>query len=466
MTSTSLPAGPQTFPPQRRRQPITTAQTPPRAKGSLSPFDAVAEAFRGVQWSPSLIAFLYYYFVVITYWLPGADYAMVIAVASLVFRIHEIRVGRILSISAVWIGWAWVAYLASPKQALAFEQTWILTKLWVVTFVAFNVLRTQAQIRFFLAFATACFVLFPMRGTMVNFLVGENAGGRAIWNYTYSNPNDLAAFALMFSSIALALIVVSKNRFSRWLSALCAGAMMVLIFFTQSRGALLATAVIGLVLVVSKVRNIRVLVGVTLAVATAAYLAPQSVWTRLGGLEKISMESGMRGVDREGSAEQRFQIAQIAARVAVDHPITGVGAGTYQEFHADYSRGLQSEFPLAGGKKDAHNTYLHAAAELGFVGLAIFLVMTGTAVVIGIRAHRRSPRGGEAIQFLTFGLIGYLLAGIFGSLEYINVLHLHLVLIEAVSLALVVTPAGQPRRAPLRSSRRAFGKTGISARPQ
>jgi O-antigen ligase len=419
-----------------------------------------------VQWSPSLIAFLYYYFVVITYWLPGADYAMVIAVASLVFRIHEIRVGRILSISAVWIGWAWIAYLASPKQSLAFEQTWILTKLWVVTFVAFNVLRTQAQIRFFLAFATACFVLFPMRGTMVNFLIGENAGGRAIWNYTYNNPNDLAAFALMFSSIALALIVVSKNRFSRLLAALSAGGMVVLIFFTQSRGALLATAVIGLVLAISKVRNIRVLVGVTLAIATAAYLAPASVWTRLGGLEKISMEGGMRGVDREGSAEQRFQIAQIAARVAMDHPIAGVGAGTYQEFHADYSRGLQGEFPLAGGKKDAHNTYLHSAAELGFVGLAIFLAMTGTAVFIGIRANRRTPRGGEAIQFLTFGLIGYLLAGIFGSLEYINVLHLHLVLIEAVSIALVVTPVAHPRRTPLRSSPRTIGQIRPVTLPQ
>ena len=422
--------------------------------GNFSPFAALAEVFRGVEWTPSLLAFLYYYFVVITYWLPGADVAIVLALLALLLELPTLRLGRVLMISGSWVAWAWISYLNSDKQLVAFPQTWSLTKLWIVTFVAFNVLRTRAQIKFFLAFAVGCFMLFPLRGAFLNYFMGYSTQGRAAWNYAYSNPNDLAGFSLIFASIALACLALTRSRFARLLAVVSAGLLVLLVFLTQSRGGLLALGVIAAILIATRLRNPRVVLGTLVLVAIGAIFAPDNVWKRLGGLTKVSVESGMRGVDKEGSAEQRLQLMRIAFRVAKDHPITGVGAGTYQFVHAEYARELKSEFPIAGGKKDAHNTYLHNAAEMGFVGLFLFLLLVGNSVARGLTSAKRlSGDDAETVRILTYGLAAFLLAGIFGSLDYINVLHLHLLLLESSILALTLPSARQAVGSPLRRRR-------------
>lgn len=436
------------------------ASRPAEVRASFSPVAAMAEVFRRVEWSPALLAFLYYYFVVITYYLPGADIAIVISLFALLFRMQSIRIGKVVAVMGAWVCWAWLSFLGSSRQDIALEQTWTLTKLWIVAFVAFNVIRTRAQLLFFLTFASACFVLFPLRGAFVNYFGGYDMFGRALWNYAYSNSNDLAAFALIFASIAAALMIFARNRLTKVVALAAAGLMVLLIFFTQSRGTLLATGLVGMTLGLSRLRNPKVLLGILAVGAVSAYLAPAGVWSRLGGLSNLSVEGGMRGVDQEGSAEQRFQILKIAARISVEHPLLGTGAGTYQVNHALYARSTASESATAGGLKDAHNTYLSTAAELGFVGLGIFLALCLGAIWRTLRVtKRRQQRDADMLRMLTYGVVGFLLAGIFASLQYINVLHLHLVLMESAVLATASTvPAiGQlpipPRRT--RSMRRA-----------
>jgi O-antigen ligase len=408
--------------------------------------EAIREIFSGVEWSPSLIAFLYYYFVVITYWLPGADIAIVAALAFLGLRINELRIGKALIAFGLFATWAWVSYLTSPKQADAFEMTWALTKLWLVAFVAFNVIRTRAQIRFFSVFAVSCFMLFPLRGAFINYFGGYTVSGRALWNYTYNNPNDLAGFSLLFAAAALAIPFLVRSKLTRLVAVLSAGAMVLLIFFTQSRGTLLATGVVAAFIIVTRLRNPRIVVYTVAMIAVAAYFAPESVWNRLAGLSKVSVQGGMQGVDKEGSAEQRFQLMKVASRIAKDNAATGVGAGAYQLVHAEYARTMTSELPLAGGNKDAHNTYLRTAAELGLIGLVLFLA----ECAVGLLAAFRSSRGVRdvervALKPLNYGLIAYLLAGMFGSLAYINVFHLHIVMMECVFLAGIATAPAMVR---------------------
>ncbi len=397
---------------------------------------AIRELLTGVEWTPALIAFMYYYFVVITYYLPGADIAIVASVLLLGLQISTLRVGRALGFFGAFVVWAWVAYLTSPNRDQAFDETWILTKLWVVVFVAFNVLRTRAQVRMFMAFAALCWVFFPLRGATVNYFIGNTVFGRAVWNKTYNNPNDLAAFALMFLSVIVALAFASRSRLVRWASSLASLLTVGLVFFTQSRGALLALGVVTVIVVATTVRNPKTLLRVAVLLGLSAFFAPKQVWTRLSGLSNVSVEGGMKGVDREGSAEQRYQILGIALRIAQDHPISGVGAGTYQITHEQYARDLHGEFPTAGGKKDAHNTYAHAAAELGIVGLAIFLSNCFVNMLVAFKRSRRyQTNDRQVIRALAIGLLAYMLAGIFASLEYINALYLHLALLECTLLA-------------------------------
>jgi O-antigen ligase len=397
-----------------------------------SPGSWWGELIGGVQFTPSFSAFLYYVFVVVTYWLPGADVAIALALFSMLLRPQDWRIAP----SMVWVGafviWAILAWVSSPYRADSWEQTFSLIKVWIVTVVAYNVVRTKAQLRFFLIFAVGCFALFPMRGAFVNYLGGYSVWGRALWNFAYANPNDLAAFTLLYIAFSFAVFFLCRTSLIRLGALVCGGLMMLLILFTQSRGALLALiAAVGLAML-AKWRNPRVLLAAAALSLAAATLAPKTAWERLGGLLGASASDGFKGADREGSAEQRYQLLKVSAIVANDNPLFGVGPGAYSIAHGSYARQHVGEFPLALGNRDPHNTMMRLAAEMGYTGAAIFVMMIVSAL---FRARRtrlatRDARLGDVLRFLSIGLVAFMLAGLFGSIGYLNLLYLTLAMME------------------------------------
>lgn len=396
---------------------------------------AIRELVLGVEWTPAFIAFLYYIAVVITNRISGADVAIVASLVFVLLRIGQLRVGRALVFFGLLTFWGWISYLVGGQNPEVYTGTWELTKIWLVAFVGFNSVRTRSQIRFFLAFAVSCFVLYPVRGALLNYFVaGYTVFGRAIWNYAYANPNDLAAFSIVFAAMAVALAYMSLNKLVRAASILAAGSILVLIILTQSRGAIIAIAVVSVWVMIRKLRSFRSVMIAGAVLAAAMLIAPDSVWKRLGGLANVSISSEMQGVDEERSAEQRWQLAQIAVRIARDNMVFGVGAGAYSIAHGEYAATVTSEFSLGGGNRDAHNTYLRTAAELGLVGLLLLLLELSAALFIGWRATSTpAPSNRLGLDALKAGLVAYMLAGIFGSFAYIVMLHLLIVTIESLA---------------------------------
>lgn len=421
------------------------------------------DLFDGVDWSLPLVAFMYYFFVVTTYWLKFADIAIVVALVTLPTQRFPLRFGRVLFVFGVFVGWCWITQTSSEFPAITTQSAWGLTKLWAIAFVAYNVIRTQAQLRMFFAFALVCFILFPVRGAFVNYFGGYNTFGRALWNFAYGNPNDLAAFGLLFGSMGLGLVALSRNIVIRLGALAAVGLIFLLILFTQSRGALVASGLMLMAILVPRIKNPRSVLATVFLVGVAVALAPRSVWDRIGGLANVSISGGMANVDAEKSAEQRFQIMRIASRIASDHPILGIGAGAYSVAHSRYQLKFASEFPIAGGERDAHSTYLRTAAETGFVGLAIFCTMVFGMLIWSFRASRRKQaRNPELVRFLSYGLAAFLLAGVFGSFAYLSVLYLYLSLLESV-LRDMEAPAGAPHPL-IRSRNRVRIGRGVSQR--
>ena len=64
-------------------------------------------------------------------------------------------------------------------------------------------------------------------------------------------------------------------------------------------------------------------VGLLLLIVVSA--APAGVWERVGGLRSATSVSNLSEVDPEGSAEQRFEIWQVAVRVVREHAVTETG---------------------------------------------------------------------------------------------------------------------------------------------
>jgi O-antigen ligase len=390
-----------------------------------------------VEWTPLYVAFLLYMFAIVTYRLPIGNAAMILALLVLPFQRQAFRFPLFLGIYGVFVLWAAAGTLGSAYGAIAWDAVLTACKLWLIALVAVNALRTRAQLQFYLIFVLGCFALFPARGAIFNYVGGYTLFGRALWNYIYANPNDLAALTLLQLGIAAALVTTERQKWVRVAAATSVVVLTVVVLMTQSRGALLGLAIFAVLSFHGQRKKLRsLLIGVGL-VALVLLLAPAGVLERARGLVYVTSTETLSQVDPEGSAEQRYTIWRVAAEVISDHPFTGVGLGAYPEAHALYAvrTGLAR---IAGGKRDTHSTYLNVLAETGFPGLLIFLALIGTVLYRALRVQRRLKPSGwvGAIQlrYLNAALLAYLVAGIFGSFALLSHLYVYLALITVVTL--------------------------------
>ena len=138
-----------------------------------------------------------------------------------------------------------------------------------------------------------------------------------------------------------------------------------------------------------------------------------------GGVESLTM------LEDQGSAEQRWQIWQTSVLIIRDHPLAGVGLGSYGRVQEAYSPEL--------GTLDTHSTYLNLAAEVGLPGLLLFLGVVALPLIHAERVRRRikqvRPRSAEHLYLLELGLLGFLVAGIFASYARLTFLYVHLAIL-------------------------------------
>lgn len=405
---------------------------------------AVADRFfrsplAGVQWSASYAGFLLYVGVMTTYQLGIGDVAMAVALLALPFERGRFRFPAMLGLMGAMLGWAAFGYLGTSYPHLVREELITFGKLWLIVLVAVNVLNSGPRIRLFLVFWLACYVLYPVRGTLVNYFIGGySTFGRALWNFIYANPNDLAALTLLHLSIAAGLFVTEGYRWTRRATLVSLFLLPLVMLLTQSRGAFLGLAAFTLLaLAGQKKKRVKSFALAAVICLVGAMFVPSSAWERLGGVgEIIGGTEAIDGMDEEGSAEQRWAIWKTAGIIIADNPVTGVGWGAYPEANAAYAV-FDGPESTNVGKRDTHSTYLNVLAEIGWPGLMLFLGLIAAAILPADRVRRQIrdvlPERSRQLRFLELGMLGFLLAGVFGSYGRLSFLYLHLVLIWATA---------------------------------
>ena len=357
-------------------------------------------------------------FVIHSYRINVGQIAIAAGLVGLLFQGGKFRLPPGYGWCVFLFAWSAISVALSTEVTQTWEPFWDYGKVLLIGLVVANALQDASQVSGYLVIWLGCFAIWPVRGTLLNAALGIGEQGRYHWNFMFSNPNDLAGIVLLMLGLSLSACRAGSARI-RLAGRIGAGVLALIVFLTQSRGGFLGLMVFGLVALAGQAgRRLRVLLGMGVVAAIVILLAPSSVWDRLGGLGRIRSEETIVEADEQGSAEQRYTIWRVAFRITADHPVTGVGLGSYPAVNRVYASRNRSQLGMAWGGRDTHSSYFNAMAELGIPGLIAllgFVIGFGRFLVLAGRRLAATPQRAEQFQFLTAAWVAFWVAGIFGT---------------------------------------------------
>lgn len=332
------------------------------------------------------------------------------ALAGTIFGRERIRLPPPFWWGMGLLAWALLDSFFSISQLTTLTVLYDRLKVMLIFLVVMNAIRTEKQLWIYLLAILAAFMIYPARGTVLNFIHHDLTEGRASWNYIYSNPNDLAAMTLLILGVTLSIATAAtQSRTVRWSAAVCAAILVFVVFVTESRAGFLGFIIgIGPPLLVRSLKRPAIFVYALVAISVGLAVLPDSLWVRLYGLRDLTSTSTLSDANDYGSAEQRWEIQQTAWKISVDHPVFGVGLGCYPFANNQYRPDL--------GKRDTHDTYLNLTAELGVPGLLLWFAII-TSALRHFQLVERNKLRIPTVEpiWLKYGFLGFLIAGVFGT---------------------------------------------------
>ncbi len=232
------------------------------------------------------------------------------------------------------------------------------------------------------------------------------------------NRQLLAGVLVILTPLAAAFSVRGLLDFRRGLALVSFVLLAAALILARNRsswaGALVGLSVVGgLALTDPSIREHvvgrRLLVAPALALVACAGLffafsgSSGATRARLGTLTELS---------RDNSFQNRLDLWTVGAKMVAEKPITGHGLGSFVRLAGRYDPQFStpSRVDRVGPtlKSNAHNTYVTVAAQLGLVGLALYL-----SVFVGffVRALRSLGRvGSDTRRWLLIGSMGAIAA--------------------------------------------------------
>lgn len=288
-------------------------------------------------------------------------------------------------------------------------------KILILLFILLRCVRTPREYQLvFIAWLAGVFYV----GYYAQHGIGLRVGGRltaGLGGPDFEDSSDLAVHLVATLPLIGAAFFMARTWLGR-LAALVTGALAVnTLIMTRTRNAVVGVAAMAVVGVCSLPRGYRLkgLAAVAAGMIAAAALTDPAWWMRMASLKQYRFDD---------SAVQRLALWQAALDMAVDHPL-GIGLGNYHELVKTYVPGLAII-------RGAHSSVMACLAELGWLGLALYLA-TFAAVLWRLGRVRRAARdlpefaevqlahwrtrfhlGWHAMALRT-GLVGYFCCGLF-----------------------------------------------------
>ena len=353
-------------------------------------------------------------------WIPGFEsftsIAMILAIATLLIYLPTqlSTEGNVTILTTevkcvlFLIFWSLLTMPIAKDPTLAwttFNETF--SKIMLMFIVMVNTLRTKERLKGLMWLSLGIGVMLSWEALRLyqegkfaveDYRVGVDFGGM------FGNPNDLALHLVMFTPIAIALGLISKNTLGKLVYFGAATIMVMANFVTQSRGGFLGLIAISIALVWKFGKKNRVLVfGIAIVVGILVIsLAPGNYWMRILSIFNPAL-------DAVGSSNQRQELLERSIQVTLRNPL-GIGLGN---------------FPVVGVHNlQTHNAFTQVSSELGWFGLVAYLILLISPLrkLAALERQMFSKSDSSWIYYLAIGIqisiIGYMVSSFFVSVAY------------------------------------------------
>lgn len=220
----------------------------------------------------------------------------------------------------------------------------------------------------------------------------------------FGNPNDFAWALSLVLPFAFALMLHSRNIFTKSMWAMSMVVMVIAAMKTYSRGGVICMIVSGGItiwLFGVRARKPQLIVGAAVAgLLVLAFFSPPGFFQRVSSTTDWAE-------DATGSAWARQHLFQLSLRYTLENPLFGVGPGNFTI--------------VSGSWHGTHNTFTQFSSEAGIPAAALFIIILWYSVR-NLRTVRKWMSDKDDLWVLSAGLsasfAGFIVGGFFGMAAY------------------------------------------------
>lgn len=203
-----------------------------------------------------------------------------------------------------------------------------------------------------------------------------------------SDNNDFALGLNMTLPLLYFLIPSEPRRWVRYCLWACFFGTILCVILTYSRGGLLGLATV--LVLIAIMSRYRIIAFASLGVVTLFILsfAPLAWTNRMDKMAHGEVDSSMM---------QRMIAWRTGWNLALDHPITGGGLEAFPDVTV-FQHYQPEEMPGGRASAGPHSIYFQVVGELGFPGLALFLLLIGSCL-FSLRLLRHQARSRDRLHW-------------------------------------------------------------------
>lgn len=367
--------------------------------------------------------------------------ALIIALttfAAILFSKEEKRLPwtRETVLLLIFTGWMFVSTLMAQYPGMAWPQWDKVWRIILMTYVTMMLITDRQRLHWLMVVIALSIGFYGFKGGV--FILTGGSGNNVM------GPSG--SFIADRNSVGLALIMIvpllwyvrlqTQNVWLRWALLLGGALTLIAIIGTNSRGALVGLLAMGVFFLMKARNRFGIILALIPVVLVVLYVMPPEWFERMHTIQNY---------EEDGSAMGRLYAWGNAITLA-NMFFFGGGFRAITGF----------------GGTDSHSNWFGVLGELGWVGLAMFVMLhvftwlSASQIIRWVKPHPSLTWAGDMAAMVQVSLIGYMSAGSFLGLQYFDLFY-HLVAITVIAKGLVQRELDKMRSASAQLARRGAG---------